>query len=225
MKRIVMIVGGLIFLVSLSAQNRIIQGKVTVFNQFGVPHVEVTAKKAKKTVTTDAEGNFTLACNEKDNLLFKGKVFHSITKRLDWNEDQFSINLIFKDTPRNRALATSMGYISEKDLDYALKNLQEENNDYCSYQDVFTLIRNKFSDVDVGPTSEGEPGVFIRRGQKSMFGQTHALYVVDGARVSDISFVSPCRIASIRILKDGAAAIYGAGSSNGAVVIETKKAR
>jgi len=55
--------------------------------------------------------------------------------------------------------------------------------------------------------------------------ENKALYVVDGIRVNDISSRSPCEMASIHILKDAAAARYGAGASNGVVVIETKGAR
>jgi len=46
--------------------------------------------------------------------------------------------------------------------------------------------------------------------------------VVDGVRVNDISFVNPCEMVSIDILKDGGAALYGAQAANGVVVIETK---
>ena len=49
-----------------------------------------------------------------------------------------------------------------------------------------------------------------------------AIYVVDGVQVADISFVNPCEMASIDILKDGGAAIYGSQAANGVVVIETK---
>jgi TonB-dependent SusC/RagA subfamily outer membrane receptor len=69
--------------------------------------------------------------------------------------------------------------------------------------------------------SSGAEGVFIR-GQKSLYGDNEAIYVVDGVRVSDISFVTPCEMTTIDVLKDGGAALYGSQASNGVVVIETK---
>ena len=50
------------------------------------------------------------------------------------------------------------------------------------------------------------------------------LYILDGMRISEISFVNPCEIAKIRVLTEGASAKYGAGSSNGALEITTKTA-
>ena len=46
--------------------------------------------------------------------------------------------------------------------------------------------------------------------------------MLDGTQVADVSFVNPCEMASIDILKDGGAAIYGSQAANGVVVIETK---
>ena len=46
--------------------------------------------------------------------------------------------------------------------------------------------------------------------------------VVDGIMMHDISFIIPCEISNINILKDGGAAIYGSQAANGVVVIVTK---
>ena len=46
--------------------------------------------------------------------------------------------------------------------------------------------------------------------------------MVDGLMMQDISFIIPCEISSINVLKDGGAAIYGSQAANGVVVIETK---
>jgi len=104
---------------------------------------------------------------------------------------------------------------------FALAHLADENNDFCGYSDVFSLVQGKFSGVQIKSTSYGGQGIFVR-GQKSLTGDTEAIYVVDGIRVVDVSFINPCEMASIDILKDGGAAMYGAQAANGVVVIETK---
>ncbi|MCP4312347.1 MAG: TonB-dependent receptor plug domain-containing protein [Bacteroidetes bacterium] len=88
-------------------------------------------------------------------------------------------------------------------------NLESENNGFSNYTDVLDMIKGKFSGVEVKSSPSGGQGVYVR-GQKSLTGVTGALYVV----ASDI--------ASIDILKDGGAAIYGSRGANGVVVIETK---
>lgn len=207
------------------AQTRVFRGKITLFRTYPINNLEISAKKAKTTTLTNENGEFSLDCNAKDQLLIKDRVFQPVVLNLGEDDQFMEINLIFKDTPKNRKLAVSQGYISEEDLSYGLANLQYENNDFCNYNDIFTLIRMKFPEVEVRNTGSGEPGVYIQRGQKSFFEETNAIYVVDGVRMQDITFVSPCEISDIRIVKEGGAAIYGAGSRNGAVVIETKKAR
>ena len=71
---------------------------------------------------------------------------------------------------------------------------------------------------------EGGYGVYLRRGVKSLTLDTQMLYIVDGMRLRDISYINPCEIAGIKILGEGASAKYGAGSSNGALEVTTKRA-
>lgn len=222
MKRIYSVIFFIFLFASSFAQTRVIRGELTVFNRYPVENVEVAARKAKTSVMTDSLGEFSLVCHEKDVIQIKGKVFRRITKRVNRNDEYISANLIFRDTPRNRKIATGMDYIAEEDLNYALTHLEEQNNDFCNYTDVFSLIRGKFPGVQIKPSSSGGEGIFVR-GRKSITQDTEATYVVDGVMVSDISFVNPCDMVSIDILKDGAAAIYGSEAANGVVVIETKR--
>jgi len=137
------------------------------------------------------------------------------------DDDYVEANLIFRDSPKNREIATGMGYISHEQLTFALAHMADENNDFCNYSDVFSLVKGKFPGVVVKTNSMGSDGIFIR-GDKSMYGDNEAIYVVDGVRVGDVNFVNPCEMATIDILKDGGAALYGSQAANGVVVIETK---
>ena len=221
MKTLTVLVIGL-FLVSIShGQTRVVRGDLTVFNEYAVQNVKVVSKKAKSSVTTDSLGHFELVCNEKDVIKIESPIFASVTKRVSKDDGYLSANLIFKDSPRNRKIATGMGYISEEHLNYALTYLEHENNDFCNYGDVFSLIKGKFPGVQVKVGISGEQGIFVR-GTKSLVGENEATYMVDGIRVHEISFINPCEMISINILKDGAAAIYGSHGATGVVVIETK---
>jgi len=211
----------LIFTVPSFAQTRVVKGKLTTFNEYPVQNVEVAAKKAKSTVTTDSLGQFEIVCNEKDVIQIKAKVFQALSKRVDEDDEYISANLIFKDSPKNREIATGMGYISHEKLTFALAHMADENNDFCNYTDVFSLLKGRFPGVTIKNSSSGSKGVYIR-GAKSLYGDTEAVYVVDGIRVSDVSFVNPCEMATIDVLKDGGAALYGSDAANGVVVIETK---
>ena len=154
-------------------------------------------------------------------ILIKAKVFESLNKKVKADDEFIQANLIFKDTPQNREIATGLGYITHEQLTFALAHLADENNDFCNYPDVFALVKGKFPGVQVKGSSSGGQGIYVR-GDKSIYGDNEAIYVVDGIRVSDIQFINPCDMATIDVLKDGGAALYGSQAANGVVVIETK---
>jgi TonB-dependent SusC/RagA subfamily outer membrane receptor len=221
MKTIALVAACVFISVSSIAQTRVVKGKITTFNEYPVQNVEVASKKAKSTVMTDSLGQFEIVCNEKDVIQIKAKVFQALNKKVNADDEYVSANLIFKDTPQNRDLATGYGYITHEQLTYALAHMTDENNDFCNYSDVFSLIKGKFPGVTVKTNSFGTEGIFVR-GDKSIYGDNEAIYVVDGIRVGDVSFVNPCDMATIDVLKDGGAALYGSQAANGVVVIETK---
>ena len=221
MKSTLLIAVSLLFSMQAFSQTKVVRGVLTAFNKYPVANVEVTAKKAKTSVNTNGKGEFQLVCKEKDVLVIKSDVFTPMNQRVGNKDEYFKLNLIFRDTPSNREIATGKGYLKEDQLTYALSNLEAENNDFCNYTDVMSLLRGKFSGVEIKSSESGGEGVYVR-GTKSIEGSNEAIYVVDGMEVADISFVNPCEMKSINVLKDGAAAIYGSRGANGVVVIETK---
>ena len=220
MKTIALIAIGIFISFASIAQTRVVKGKITTFNKYPVQNVEIGSKKAKSTVMTDSLGQFEIVCNEKDVIMIKAKVFQALNKKVNKDDDYVQANLIFRDTPQNREIATGMGYITHEQLTFALAHMADENNDFCNYSNVFDLVRGKFPGVQIRSTDSGS-GIFVR-GDKSLYGDNEAIYVVDGVRVSDIRFINPCEMATIDVLKDGGAALYGSSAANGVVVIETK---
>jgi len=204
------------------SQTRVVKGKITAFNHYPVQNIEVTSKKAKTAVMSDSLGRFELVCKEKDVIVIDSKVFDSFSERVSGEDGFLSVNLIYKDSKKNRELAASMGYLKPDQLTYALAHLSYENNNFCNFPDVFSLLRAKFPEVQIinGAGGTGK-GVSIR-GQKSMTLSNEAVYEVDKMIVTDISFVNPCDIASIDIMKSGQTAVYGTQAVNGVLKIQTK---
>ena len=218
MKQIMIVSVLCLMTVAAVSQNRVIHGQLTAYNEFPVMNVEVSSKKAKATTVTDTLGNFSLVCNEKDVVMIKPKVFRSVNKKVNADTDSLKINLVFIDTKKNRELAVDNGYVHETDLNYAVANLEAENNDYCKYTDIFKLIEAEFGGVTV------ENGQVLIRGGKTSFsaGSSYALIIVDGQPSQSIEWIRPCFVRSVRILKGTEAAIYGSRGGNGVVVITTK---
>ena len=91
---------------------------------------------------------------------------------------------------------------------------------------LMVALKVKHAGVQVVTTS-GAPGAntSVRIRGYSSNSESTPLYIVDGLRTKDISFLDPSDIESMEILKDAAsAAIYGAQAGNGVILITTKKA-
>jgi len=200
------------------AQNRVVYGNLTAYNSFPVMNVEVTSKKAKATTISDSLGNFSIVCLEKDVVMIKPKGFQSVNKKVNDETDSLQINLVFIDTKKNRELAVNSGYMTETNLNYAVSNLVEENNDYCKYTDIYMLLRaTQGSSITVSNSGR----VTIRGGNTSFSGMDQALIIVDGQPQMDIDWIRPCIVRSINVLKGADANIYGTRGGNGVVVITT----
>ena len=213
---------GIVIIVSsqLSAQSRVVYGKLTAFNKYPLQNIEVIAKKSKAAVKTDSLGMFSIVCAKKDVIKIKPKAFQPVTRRIDPDTDTLKINLIFIDTENNRAVATGYGYIDHKDLNFAVSHLEQENSEFCNYSDIFELLAGRFPGVTVDQ-SQSDGAIFIR-GSSSINLSNEALYVVDEVVVSSLGWIHPCEVRTINVIKDGLAAIYGSRGANGVVVIETK---
>ena len=200
----------------LFAQNRVIYGRLTVFNTYPVKNVEVKARKAKTSVMTDSLGRFSIVCFDHDVIQVKTKPFKPISKRVGPKTDTLVLNLYFIDSRENRKRAVGYGYMNKKDLLYAVDHLQQENNDFCNYANIYELLRGRFSGITV---SNGK--IYVR-GSNNFVGQTQAVIFVNGVETPSIDWITPCDVESIDILKDSNAAIYGTRGANGVVLIRTK---
>ena len=208
----------LIITSAIYAQNRVVYGNLTAYKSFPVMNVEVTSKKANATAMSDSLGNFSIVCQEKDVITIKPKGFLAVNQKVDDKTDSLNINLVFIDTKKNRELAVNSGFITETTLNYAVTNLVEENNDYCKYRDIYSLLRTtQGSSITVSNSGV----ITIRGGNTSFSGMDQALIIVDGQPQNSIDWISPCIVRSINVLKGANANIYGTKGGNGVLVITT----
>ena len=213
----------LFFSATSISQTRVVQGVLTAYNKYPVANIEVMAKKSKSSTMSDSLGNFSIVCNEKDQIKIKAKTFKAVSRNIDKHTDTLRINLVFMDSKKNRDIAVGYGYMKEEDLTFAAEHMQQENNEYCSYSNIYELLVGKFPGVTVSGSS-GSYSVIIR-GAQSMNASNEPLFVVDGSPAMDVSGLSPCNIKSISVIKDGMSSIYGVRGANGVILIETMQGR
>jgi TonB-dependent SusC/RagA subfamily outer membrane receptor len=223
MKQIVFFLVAISLSLSLSAQQRVVNGHVSVFKNMNLANIVVNAKKSGSTALTDSLGNFQLVCEPKDVIVFRGKTFYSVKVKVKPTDETINVEMKFIANPENVDMAVGYGYISKENATTAYTNLTSNQQDFCSYNDIYDLISGKCAGVSVG-NSHFLPGTdedVTVRGVNSV-NQSNPLYVVDGVVTSQIAQIAPCAVKSISVLKDSEAAIYGASGGGGVILIETK---
>ncbi|MDF1575895.1 MAG: TonB-dependent receptor plug domain-containing protein [Bacteroidales bacterium] len=222
MRSLIPVIFGLLFSSVTLAQTRVIFGELTAYNKYPVANIEVKAQKSKASTRSDSLGNFSLVCQEKDQIKIKAETFKTVSRKVDKNTgDTIRINLVFMDSKKNRDLAIGYGYMEKEDLTFAADHMQQENNEYCNFSNVYELLKGKFPGVAVDGTT-GSYRVFIR-GAQSINSSSEVLMIVDGSTAASIDGLNPCDIKSIDVIKDGMASMYGSRGSNGVILIETKR--
>ncbi len=214
----------LIFHITAQANDpvRVIYGKVTCFNTFPIRGVEISSAKSKQAVRSDSAGAFAILVRDKnDALVLKAKGFQAVRYNVS-KKDSVNLNMIFIDSKKNEEMVTAYGYITSKELTYAMTNLTAENNAFQNYLDIFDCITGTVPGVAVSRQTS-PPSVTIR-GATSMYASTEPLYILNGmpTSVDIVAAISPINVKSISVIKDSEAAIYGSRGANGVIIIELK---
>ncbi|WP_319589307.1 carboxypeptidase-like regulatory domain-containing protein [uncultured Draconibacterium sp.] len=202
------------------SQEIVVEGKISAFNKFPLPNIEVLAKKSKNKIITDENGNFRIEIKKKDVLKINNPLFHSFEEKVTGETGKLNINLIFEENDKNIREAISKGYFSEEELDYALTNLAKENNIYGLFNNVYEAIKYAIPEASMVESQSGTVG-FILRGTNSIKGSNLAMYVVNQNIVGDVSFINTTDICKIYKLPTSQSAMYGSRAGNGVICIET----
>lgn len=186
----------------------------------------VSVKGTSNGVITDADGNFRLSANKGDVLVFSYVGYSSQEMRAS----DKPMSVILREDPKLLDEVVVLGYGAQtrkQDLSASVGVI--DNVDQLATHPVSStegLLQGQLPGVTVtsnGGDPTATPNVVIR-GQGSQNGD-NVLWVVDGVPGAPISSMND--IESIVVLKDAAsAAIYGAQSGAGGVIlVTTKKAR
>jgi len=204
-------------------QSKGVKGQIV--DETGEPVIGVSILVEGTTLgtVTDIDGNFILSnvqAGAKLQISFVGYA----TKHLTAAAGDMLIVL----EPDNQLLEETMviGYGIQKksNVTGAISSLKFSDFENSVNTNAASALQGKVSGVQVVNNS-GQPGAAptIRVRGYSSNGSSDPLYIVDGLKVSDISYLEPSSIQSMEVLKDAAtAAIYGAEAGNGVVLITTK---
>ena len=224
MKRISILLILLLTVLSVSAQNVNVSGKVTDSSGEPLPGVFVQQSGTSNTVSTDNAGRYTIGVPPQSSLLFSCIGYRDVSVQLF---DRTVIDVVMQEDAQalDEIIVTGYGSQKSKDLTAPIVSIKGEELSRQVNSHPMSSLQGKVAGVQV--ISSGAPGSSpsVRiRGTGSIGDYANPLYVVDGVFVDDLGFLSPGDIQEMTVLKDASAsAIYGVRAANGVVIITTRR--
>ena len=211
------------FSLSMFAQKSV-SGKVTDDAGQSLIGASVMVKGTTAGTTTDMDGAFKLNLPDGASILEISYLGYQTIEVSTDGKDFFNILLKSDAAVLDQVVVVGYGRQKKSQVTGAISSIEVDEIKNLSNGQLQSSLQGRSAGVSILPNS-GSPGAGFKvrvRGTGSN-GNAEPLYIVDGMRTKNISFLSAGEVENIEILKDAAAAaIYGAEGANGVVIITTK---
>ncbi|SMD02043.1 SusC/RagA family TonB-linked outer membrane protein [Pedobacter africanus] len=222
-----------LFLLLLSfgtyAQDQVVTGKVTDAAGNGLPGVTITVKGTAQGTSTNEEGNFSIRTN-KGAMLSISLIGYMEREVAATGSGLLPIVLQEAAVGLDDVVVIGYGTARKRDLTGAITQLKPDKIADENPRTVQDILRGT-PGLTIGLDASAKNGGSINiRGQRSVYtagNHNSPLLILDGMIFyGELSEINPDDIEQIDVLKDAsAAAIYGAQSANGVLIITTKKGK
>lgn len=208
-------------------QQSAISGTVKDSKGEPLPGVTIVIKGTTQGTSTNIDGQFSLANVPADATLVISFVGMKAQEIAVGNQTTF--NIVLEEEAIGLEEVVAIGYTTRKkgEITGSVATVNSETIARTANKDVAKSLAGKVPGLIVADRG-GYPGendmTLLIRG-KSTLNNNAPLILVDGITAGSFNFLSPEDIESITVLKDGAAAIYGARAANGVILITTKRGK
>lgn len=198
----------------------------TVLDESGqpLPGANVVEKGTTNGTQTDFDGNYSLNVNDGATLIFSYIGFKSTEIAVN---GQSSVNATLAEDAAalDEVIVTGYSTQTRGDLTGSVGSVDISEATKAPIVNAAEALQGRVAGVTI--TNNGSPGSspVVRIRGYGTGNSNDPLYIIDGVQTDDASIlntINPADIAQMNVLKDGAAAIYGARASNGVVIITTK---
>ena len=201
-----------------------VTGTVTDENGTPLPGTSVVEKGTTNGVQTDFDGNYTIEVASGATLVISYIGFATQEVTVDGRS---SINVSMSEDTNQLDEVVVTGYVTQTrgDITGSVASVDVSEATKAPIVNAAEALQGRVSGVNVVSNGNvGSPPKITIRGFGSS-NNTDPLYIIDGVQSEDsflLNSINPNDIDQINVLKDGAAAIYGARASNGVIIITTK---
>jgi len=206
------------------AQTQRVSGLVTGETDEPLVGISVRIKGGTVAASTDAKGTYTITAAPTDILLFS-YIGYATQEIPVGSQSTLNVKLLPDMQTLEETIVIGYTTQSKKLTTGAMSQVNTKEALATPISNAGDALQGRASGVNV--VTGGQPGstpVIRIRG----FGSTNdngPLYIIDGMQITDgsvLAQINPNDIASMNVLKDASAAIYGARAANGVIIITTK---
>lgn len=203
-----------------------VTGTVIDVNDEPLIGVNVVIKGTTRGASTDMDGRYSFENVDEDaTLVFSYVGYRTLEVEVNGRTE---INVIMEDDLQQLDEVVVVGYGTQTkaNLVGAVTAVSGSEIEAIPAPDVTNAISGRLPGSIIIQQS-GEPGQdaakILIRGRSTLGDNTGPLVVIDGIPGRSLSEIDPVDVASISVLKDASAAIYGASAANGVVLVTTKR--
>ncbi|MBC6998027.1 TonB-dependent receptor [Cytophaga sp. FL35] len=208
----------------------------TVSDELGpLAGVTIVIKGTTKGTTTDFDGNYSLEIDNEDAVLTFSYIGYG-TQEVAVNGKR-TINVLMTEDASKLEEVVVLGYTTRNkgEVTGSVSTIDSKAIEQSSNKDLAKSLAGRASGLIIsdrggvpgagnggGGNTDDDATTILIRG-KSTLNNNSPLILIDGIQAGSFSNLSPQDIASLTVLKDGAAAIYGSRAANGVILITTKR--
>lgn len=210
-------------------QGRTISGKVTDQNGEPIIGANVVVKGTSNGVITDVDGNFEL--RNASGKLVVSYIGYQIQEVSISGKSNLLIRLSEDSEVLDEVVVTGYGVQKKASLTSAISQIKgEEAFKNKGIANATVALQGEIPGLTItrSSTRPGSEGVAMKiRGDISVNGNSSPLIIIDGisGSLDELNAMDASDIENISVLKDASAAIYGARSASGVVLVTTKKGK
>jgi len=220
----------LLISVSVFAQMKNITGKITDSAGEPLPGVTVVVKGTTTGTTSNIDGSYTLPNVSAKSILVFSFVGMATQEVEVGTQSKISVILAADAIGLEEVVAIGYGTRKKATVTGAVATVGGEELTKSHAANVTTGLAGQVPGLIINQR-DGRPGaetmeVYVR-GKSTLGSANSPLLIIDGipGDVGSLSRLNPNDIQSISVLKDASAAIYGVNSSNGVILVETKRGK
>jgi TonB-linked SusC/RagA family outer membrane protein len=184
-----------------------------------LPGVNVLAKGTTMGTVTDIEGKYQLTVSDDVEALVFSSIGYETREVAINGQEVINLELMPDVQALSEVVVVGYGIQQKKSLTGSVNSVDAEELKEVTVPNATQLLQGRVPGV-ITKQSSGLPGQ--DNANISIRGFGNPLILVDGMERS-LSNVDPNDIESISVLKDASAAIYGARSGNGVILVTTKR--